>query len=158
MVQFRYPASPLWRRLYSTRCTAEPRIRWLIRSGNSSFWYDCWLKSTPLFHFNPSVASMAPISSFWCGVDWDKGKLLSVLPSLVVEQILLVPISGTGPDILRLAIFRDENFSLMNNWEFVHGSRSQNEVFSLIWQRHIPSQVSFFLWRLLNGFLATDDA
>ncbi|KAH9687878.1 hypothetical protein KPL70_014934 [Citrus sinensis] len=32
MVQFRYPASPLWRRLYSTRCTAEPRIRWLIRS------------------------------------------------------------------------------------------------------------------------------
>ena len=48
-------------------------------------------------------------------------------------------------------------FSLMSNWEFVYASRSQNEAFSLIWQRHIPSRVSFFLWRLLNGFLATDD-
>ena len=92
----------------------------------------------------------------WCGLG--QRELLSVLPSLVVEQILLVPISGTGPDILRLAIFRDGNFSLMNNWEFVRGSHNQNVVFSLIWQRHIPSRVSFFLWHLLNGFLGTDDA
>lgn len=83
----------------------------------------------PLFHCNPSAASMAPISSFWCGVDWDKGRLLSVLPSSVVEQIVLVPIFGTGPDILRLAISRDGNFSLRSSWEFVCGSRSKNGVF-----------------------------
>ena len=88
----------------------------------------------PLFHFNPSAASMAPISSFWCGVDWDKGKLLSILPSSVVEQIVLVLIYDTGLDILRWAIFRDGNFSLRSSWEFVRGSCSQNEVFSLIWQ------------------------
>lgn len=88
-----------------------------------------------LFHFNPSVASMAPNIFFlvWCGVDWDKGKLLSILPSSVVEQIVLVHISSTRPDILRWAIFRDGNFSLRSSWEFVRRSRSQNEVFSLIW-------------------------
>lgn len=28
----------------------------------------------------------------------------------------------------------------------------------VIWQRHIPFRVSIFLWRLLHGFLAIDDA
>ena len=37
-------------------------------------------------------------------------------------------------------------------------TRPRDEVYSIIWQRHIPSRVSFFLWRLLHGFLATDDA
>ena len=27
-----------------------------------------------------------------------------------------------------------------------------------IWQRHIPSWVSLFLWRLIHGFLAINDA
>ena len=58
---------------------------------------------------------MDPISSFWCGVDWDKGKLLLALPSLVVEQIVLVTISGTGPVILCWAISRDGNFSLRHS-------------------------------------------
>ncbi|KAK9204228.1 hypothetical protein WN943_014486 [Citrus x changshan-huyou] len=52
----------------------------------------------------------------------------------------------------------DENFSLRNSWEFIGGSHSQNEVFPLIWQQHILSRVSFFLWCVLHGFLATDDA
>ena len=30
MVQFRYPTSPLWRRLYFIRCIIEPHIPWLI--------------------------------------------------------------------------------------------------------------------------------
>ena len=78
----------------------------------------------PLSYFNPSAASMALISSFWCGMDWDRGKILSVLPSSVVEQILLVPISGVGLDILRWALSKDGNISLKNSWEFIRGSRS----------------------------------
>ena len=129
MAQFCYPASSLWRRLCSIRCITKPHIRWLIRSSDSSFWYGCWLDFIPLFHFNPSATSIALISSFWCGVEWDKGNLLSVLPSSVVEQILLVPIFYSGPDILRWTLFRDVNFSLRSSWEFICGSRNHNEFF-----------------------------
>ena len=67
---------------------------------------------------------MAPIFSFWCGVEWDRVKLLSVLPSSVVKHILLVSISDAGPDILRWALSRDENFSLRSSWEFLRRSRN----------------------------------
>ncbi|KAH9684879.1 hypothetical protein KPL70_013711 [Citrus sinensis] len=88
MVQFRYPSSLMWRRLCSIRCIAGPHIRWLIRSGdNISFWYDCWFDSIHLFHFNPSATSMAPISSFWCGVEWDRGKLLLARNTLKYDSV-----------------------------------------------------------------------
>ena len=93
------------------------------------------------------------------GVVWNGTgeSLLLVLSSSVVEHILLVPISDSGLDIFCWALSRDVNFSLRSSWEFIRGSRNQNEVFSLIWQRHIPSRVSFFFWRLLHSFLVTDD-
>lgn len=76
---------------------------------------------------------------------WDMGKFLSVLPFFVVEQILLVLISGIRPDRLRWDLSRDEDFSLRSAWEFIHRSRIWNDVLSFIWQQHILSRVSFCL-------------
>lgn len=89
---------------------------------------------------------------------WDRGKLEDVLPTSVVAQILSVPISSGEPDLLRWALATDGMFHLRTAWELVRSWRPKDEVFAVIWQRHIPSRVSFFLWRLLHGFLATDDA
>ena len=48
---------------------------------------------------------------------------------------------------------------LQTTWEFVRCSRPRDRFFSIIWQRDISRLRSpFFLWRLLHGFLATDDA
>lgn len=37
-------------------------------------------------------------------------------------------------------------------------THQSNSVFAAIWQKYIPSRVSFFLCRLLKGYLATDDS
>ncbi|KAH9750080.1 zf-RVT domain-containing protein [Citrus sinensis] len=83
---------------------------------------------------------------------------LQRLPRSIVEQILLVPISSEEPDLIRWDLSPDGTFHLQTAWELVRCTRPRDEVYSIIWQRHIPSRVSFFLWRLLHGFLATDDA
>lgn len=64
--------------------------------------------------FKLTTTFMVYVSSLRYSMVWDKGKLLSVLPSLVVEQILLVLISSVGPNILRWHLSEDQNFSLMN--------------------------------------------
>lgn len=63
---------------------------------------------------------------------WDKGKLLVVLLSSVVEQILLILISSVGPNMLRWDLSRDEDFSLRSAWCFVCRSRSEMMLFSFI--------------------------
>ncbi|KAH9750075.1 reverse transcriptase domain-containing protein [Citrus sinensis] len=158
VIQFRYPASPLWRRLCEIRDTAGPHERWLVGQGECSFWYDCWLGSCPLYLFNPAAASSRPVSFYWQGTVWDRGKLEDILPSSIVEQILLVPISCAEPDLICWDLSPDGAFHLRTAWELVRCTRPRDEVYSIIWQRHIPSRVSFFLWRLLHSYLATDDA
>lgn len=158
VIQFRYPASPLWRRLCMIRDTVGPHERWLVGQGECSFWYDCWLGSCPLYFFNPAAASSRPVSFYWQGTVWDRGKLEDILPTSIVEQILLVPISCEEPDLIRWDLSPDGSFHLRTAWELVRCTRPRDEVYSIIWQRHIPSRVSFFLWRLLHGYLATDDA
>ncbi|KAH9662191.1 reverse transcriptase domain-containing protein [Citrus sinensis] len=73
VIQFRYPASPLWRRLCMIRDTVGPHERWLVGQGECSFWYDCWLGSCPLYFFNPAAASSRPVSFYWQGTVWDRG-------------------------------------------------------------------------------------
>ncbi|KAH9750680.1 hypothetical protein KPL71_013964 [Citrus sinensis] len=128
MVQFRYPSSLMWRRLCSICCIARPHIHWLIRYGdNISFWYDCWLDSIHLFHFNPSATSMAPISSFWC-------------------------------DIFCWALSRDVNFSLRSSWEFIRGSRNQNEARNTLKYDSVAFNVDVFIYRVLLDIKLVSDA
>lgn len=47
------------------------------------------------------MASIKSISFYWWGIVWDKGELLNVLPSSIVEQILLVTISSRESDLIR---------------------------------------------------------
>ena len=65
VIQFRYPTSPLWKRLCTIRATAGPHERWLVGQGECSFWYDCWLGSCPLYLFNPAATSSRPVSFYW---------------------------------------------------------------------------------------------
>lgn len=37
LIQFRYPTSPIWRRLCNIWCIAGPHVRWLVGSGECSF-------------------------------------------------------------------------------------------------------------------------
>lgn len=69
------------------------------------------------------------MSSFWCGVVWDKVKLLVVLLSFVVEHILLIPIFSIGPNMLRWDLSRDGDFSLRSAWCFVHMSQYEMMFF-----------------------------
>lgn len=108
--------------------------------------------------YNPAAASVVPFLFYWQGTVWDRGKLQDVLPSSIVAQILLVPISREEPDLIRWDLTIDGTFQLRSAWELVRCTKPRIEVFSLIWQQLIPSWISFFFWQMLHGFLATDDA
>ena len=81
-----------------------------------------------------------------------------MLPSSIVAQILLVPFSSKKLDIIRLASSHDGLFHFRTAWELVHCSRQRDEVFFAYVAATYPSRVFFFLWQLLHGFLATDNA
>lgn len=112
----------------------------------------------PLFFFNPTTAFMVHVSSFWFLMVWDKGELLSILPSSVIEQILLVLISSVGSDMLHWTLSGDGDFSLMTLGSLFVSLGPRMRSFSFIWPQHILSRVSFLLWCLLHSFLVTDDA
>lgn len=150
-VPFRYPASPLWRHLCSIRDEADQYIRWKVNSGDRSFWFDCWMDSSPLSMAFPDLASMQTISFYWQGATWDRGKLLQCLPLSVVDQISSIPIGDAGPDLIRWSESEDGNFSLNSAWRLVRQTRQSHSILSSIWQKYIPSRVSFFIWRLLYG-------
>lgn len=106
----------------------------------------------PIFFFNPTTAFMVLVSSFWFLMVWDKGELLSILPSSVVEQILLVLISSVGSYLLHWTLSRDGDFSLMTLGSLFVSLGPRMRPFSFIWQQHILSRVSFLLRRLLYSF------
>lgn len=94
---------------------------------------------------------------------WDKGKLLVVLLSSVVEQILLILISSVGPNMLRWDLSRDEDFSLRSAWCFVYRSRYEMIFFFFYLTTSyslagLSLSLSLFLWHMLHGFLAINDA
>ena len=103
------------------------------------FWYDCWLGSCPLAFYNPVVAYLVPISFYWQDTIWDRGKLQDVLPFLIVVHILLIPISSGEPDVILWDLSPDGSFSLRTASNIVHWTIPSDEVFFVIWQRHIFS-------------------
>lgn len=131
LIQFQYPASPIWRRPCLIRCIAGPHARCLIGRGECSFWYDCWLRSCHLVIYNPAAASSVPVSFFWRGEVWDMGKLEDVLPTSIVEQNLLVSISSEEVDLNRWDLASDGTFHLQSAWELVRCSSLKDEVFQL---------------------------
>lgn len=81
--------------------------------------------------------TLQPLLWFLCPfLAGSKGRLLFVLPTSIVEQNLLISVSGIGPDILRWTLSSVRNFSMKITWELVRGSWIWNEVFTYIWQRH----------------------
>lgn len=132
LIQFRYPASPLQRRLYTIHYTTRHHVCWLIRSRDCSFWYDCQLNSSLLVLYNLAAASSVPVSLFWQGTVQDRGKLKDVLPLSIVEQILLVPISSREPDLICWDFAPNGNFHLQTAWELVRCSRRRDELSYII--------------------------
>ena len=119
IIQFHYPASHQWRLLYTIHGTIRPHKLWLVGMGDCSFWYNCWLGFCPLFLYNPAAASLVPISFYWQDTVWDRGRLKDILPSSIVEQILLAPISYGEPDLIRWDLGPDGTFHLRTAWELV---------------------------------------
>lgn len=154
MAQMQYPVSPLWRCLCSIRCVAKPYICWQIKSDDSSFWYNYQLGSIPLFLFNPVDVSMDHVSFFWRGIIWDKGKLLLILPTLVIEQILLISIFSDGLDILHWTLSKDEDFSMKTSQEVVREHQIRNGIFFLYLAATYSFQDFFFLMAVVPWFFA----
>lgn len=80
----------------------------------------------------PDAASLHPISFYWRGLVWDRGKLLQNLPSTAVDQIISIPIRFKGPDMINWSASDHGYFSLKFEWGLVCQDHEPHIVFSSI--------------------------
>lgn len=102
---------------------------------------------------------MVSVSFYWRRTIWDRSKFQAVLPSSIVDMILLLYISSEEPDLICWDSALDRTFHLRIAWEIVCFSRPSVEFFFLLFGSIISlPDFLFFLWQLLHGFFTTDDA
>ncbi|XP_027156917.1 uncharacterized protein LOC113758084 [Coffea eugenioides] len=71
--------SATWRRMLDAQLVAERHIRWIVGSGNSSFWHDNWLGSGLLCR-QVKIFQEQPVADFVVHGGWNVQRLYQVLP------------------------------------------------------------------------------
>lgn len=104
--------SATWRRLLDGQVVAERYIRWVVGSGNSSFWHDNWLGSGRLCQ-QVEIFQEQPVADFVVQGCWDVQRLSKVLPTHYVQRVLEVaPPSSDQGDKMVLAPSTSREFSI----------------------------------------------
>ncbi|XP_027172427.1 uncharacterized protein LOC113772083 [Coffea eugenioides] len=146
-----------WKRLISIQGVAEQQIRWVLSNGSASFWHDDWLGQGPLCRQVDSFQEYA-VSDFVEHGRWNVQRLCSVLPSWWVGQILRVePPAETHSDRMVWSPSTSGDFSLSSAYQSARGVGNRSCLYSSLWGQELPSNVSFFMLRLLGARLPVMD-
>lgn len=139
---------------------AEAHIKWELNNGSSSFWWDNWIGQGPLARIaHNGEINMQKVRDFTQHNAWDHNKLTEAFPAEWVERItnISVPTKQVSDHPI-WTITNAGNFSCRSAWENLKQVRSSTFTASRIWNKTLPFKVSFFMMRLLNRRLPTDDA
>lgn len=99
----------------------------------------------PLFLLNFIAASMILMSFFWQGAVLDRGRLLFVLPTSIVDHILLISISYIGPNFF-VGLYLGMEIFLWRVHESLIMSLKFEMMFLLIFGNHIVRLGFFFFF------------
>ena len=109
---------------------AERNIRWILRSGNSSFWHDNWLGSGPLCQEVETFQEQS-VADFVVQGCWDWQRLYDVLPTSWVQRVLeAAPPSSDQVDKMIWYPTSSGEFSIASAYQVVRQGGNSSSIFS----------------------------
>ncbi|EOY17470.1 Uncharacterized protein TCM_036655 [Theobroma cacao] len=99
---------------------------------------------------------MIKVNYFFHDNEWDVDKLKVVLPAVIINEILKVPISCTQENLAYWALTLNGDFTTKSAWELLRQRQLIHALGKFIWHTSIPLTVSFFLWCLVHNWIPVE--
>ncbi|XP_075086241.1 uncharacterized protein LOC142168961 [Nicotiana tabacum] len=134
----------MWRKMLNAREDVEHKILWEMKSGTINVWHENWTGLgalyhlvPPEFHTNEDLQEVAELrqEASWNEFEGSTGYW---------DKPLWKP-TASG------------KFAVSSAWHIVRHRANPNLEYKHMWIKGLPFKISFFIWRLWMGKLATDD-
>ncbi|KAL4291581.1 hypothetical protein GQ457_14G017740 [Hibiscus cannabinus] len=155
----RSSCSRLWSGLASVWDAISDSVSWSIGDGSqASFWFDNWLGRNGRLVFDclaPTVSLSVMVRDMTTSSgDWDWSRLDSLLPSVILDQIVAVPPPNGdfSPNTLGWRWNDNREFSTSSAYDFLmnYGLHPLDAAWKHIWSLEVPQRVRVFLWITLH--------
>ncbi|XP_019266683.1 PREDICTED: uncharacterized protein LOC109244105 [Nicotiana attenuata] len=154
-----YGQSHTWKRLMDIKKDVEPAIFWKIGRGQISFWWDNWTGLGALANLVHAIRTPKNtlVKDFIQAGSWRREKLLEVLPLNVVNVVQEVDINELRNDCPYWMPENSGVFTCKSAWDIIRKKKGESLTCKKIWHKKMPFKISFFMMRLLQARIPTDD-
>lgn len=155
-------ASQVWKKMVKVRENMEHLIWWQIKSGNSSFWFDNWIKHGALYFVDndQDLEEDIEVKKFIIDGAWDIQRLKTILSEDMVQHIT----ENVSPHLLDVDNDKawwmgdtSGNFTVKSAWEIFRKKQEQSKLYDYMWPKGLPTKICFFLWRTWIRKIPIDD-
>ncbi|XP_069143473.1 uncharacterized protein [Solanum lycopersicum] len=126
-----------------------------------SFWWDNWLENDSLASHCDHIFSLnnSRLADFWIDGKWNESLIRQHVPPLFIPNILQTVFKYNEGKEDTAIWLPDETgkFTVSSAWEVIRKKRSHDPINNIIWHKHIPFKISFFIWRAVKGKLPTNE-
>ncbi|XP_020596350.1 uncharacterized protein LOC110036283 [Phalaenopsis equestris] len=156
LVNKRLGDSRAWTNMLKVRSQVENLFIWKIGEGKLNIWLDNWtgeglINTSSNPQFNPATQ----VAEIWFNGDWNQQALQNILDNKTLQKVMKSSIDRESKDILIVKKKVSQSLSAaIANFCFPQHRDSWSKC---VWNKFLSPSMSFFSWRLLHGFLPTDD-
>ncbi|XP_071925430.1 uncharacterized protein [Coffea arabica] len=146
--------SATWKRMMDVQVVAERNIRWILGSGNSSFWHDNWLGPGPLCQEVETFQEQS-VSEFVVQGCWDWQRLYDVLPTSWVHRVLEAapPSSDQVWGFFEMSIGGFWEAIMIRHKVIAWWLKSGRTMYIRFLFRILPALICWNLWKTRNKFV-----
>ncbi|KAH0665329.1 hypothetical protein KY285_026535 [Solanum tuberosum] len=139
----------------------EHNIWWQLKSGEMSFWFDNWTKQGALYFLEDHTVGEEEIEvkKFITNEGWNIQKLGQVLSEELVEYItkFINPHLLEEEDKPWWMGNTSGEFTVKSVFDLLRSRKENEEWRGNMWCKQIPFKMSFLLWRIWRGRIATEE-
>ncbi|XP_070032520.1 uncharacterized protein [Nicotiana tomentosiformis] len=147
VVQFRN-GSHVWRKMLEAGEEVGHGNLWEINRGSTNAWHENWTGVGDLYHVLPQDfhinEELQEVAELRDAEGWNDQLLYQTFPENIAEHIRWMP-TPSG------------KFSMSSARNILRHRDTIKPYFKLIWTKGLPFEISFFIWRLCQRKLPTDD-
>lgn len=147
--------SQIWKAMLQARDFFDQKIRWEIKGGHTSVWFDNWTQLGALYYYLPVSHSnnlvYEEVNQLIIQGHWNEELMLQLLPEDVckhVQNVIGVVEDTEEWDTPRWMLTSSGKFTVGSAWEVLRQGNDEQEIAKKIWAKGVPFKFSFFLWRL----------
>ncbi|GLT78653.1 hypothetical protein SLA2020_501810 [Shorea laevis] len=101
--EYKAGSSHTWKGIIESKSLVQAGIGFVVSNGvNTRFWLDSWLLDHPLFfsavNVIPEPELQKSMADYWMGTHWDTSLLRHLLPTEIMNQLLLVQLESDNTD------------------------------------------------------------